>query len=161
MGLRFGKAWCRDPPVKRGSLLSYTPVIGLASPLKRVPLTSMCARAAFAFFIPARRVIRIAQLLIDRRTALERFGQHDVGGCKQRRAHRRVADLADVAAVVGLAGLMPPWRQPEMGAHLLGGGETIRVVDGRRICERYDRPAAGLFRRYRGRLLHRRFQQES
>ena len=79
---------------------------------------SLRASATLALLMPARLAIRIAQLF-NCRTAFERLRQHDVGGLVERRAHRAVAELADPAGVVGLAGLMSLRGQPEMGSHLL------------------------------------------
>ena len=75
----------------------------------------------------------------ERRAAFDRLGQHDMGGLVERLAHRGIADLADPAGVVGLAGLILLRRQAEMGAGLLRRPKPGRVVDGARIGERHDR----------------------
>src|SRR5918996_911554 len=52
-------------------------------------------------------------------------GQHHVGRLEQRRAHHGVADLADPAGPIDLAGLVLLRRQAKVSTHRLGPGETL------------------------------------
>jgi len=118
---------------------------GSAQPLRRLPRCPTRAGQLARDRDAGRR--HAAALGDPHRPALERRdaadpGQHRVRGLVQRGAHARVPDLADPAAHVGLARLVPLRRQAEMRSHRFGPTEPLRIVNGRLERERHQRADA-------------------
>ena len=90
---------------------------------------SLRASATLAFFMPWRAGDAHGPCLEAR--PARRAGEQDVGRFVQRCTHRRIADFADPAGTIDLAGLVFAWREAEVGADRFGVLETFGLVDRR------------------------------
>lgn len=61
----------------------------------------------------------------------------------QHRSRQLIAAFGDAADPVGLAGLIAPRRQAEMGADIGRLPETRRIVNGGAECQRHEAPTPG------------------